>query len=133
MDNDKLKYTRVAIVLHWAIAALVLIQLALGLHMEHFPGYKHTAPEWAAVLFYHGSIGALIFGLTLVRLFWLRTHPAPAWPSNMPSWQTTLAHWTHKSFYVLLLLAPLIGYAHRMPDAHSDCDRFDSICTFHFW
>lgn len=70
-------YNFIAKLNHWITAVLVLTNLALGLHMEHFPGYGHKTPEWNAVLFYHASIGMLVLWITVFRLYWRLTHKTP--------------------------------------------------------
>ena len=75
--SDKTRYDLVAIVLHWMIAALVLIVGVLGLFFEAIPR--------ASRLFYinlHTTIGLVMFGLILMRLLWRLTHPAPAVDEN---------------------------------------------------
>jgi Prokaryotic cytochrome b561 len=65
-------YTRTAKILHWLVALFILTNFAIGLRMEHFPGYGHKSPEWNDILFWHGSIGALVLWLAVARLIWRR-------------------------------------------------------------
>ena len=117
-DSESRSYTPIAKILHWTTAILVLGNLALGLNMEQFPGFKDGTPDWDARLFIHGSIGALIFWLTVVRFGWRSTHPAPAEPAYLGFWQKTAARVVHASLYFLLLALPLTGYAHRIAGKH---------------
>ena len=108
-------YTVVAITMHWLIALLIFLNLSVGIYMGSFP---KSAPGHDAVLFYHASIGSLIFMLALFRLFWRMTHKPPALPANIPSWQQTVAHTLHWVLYSLMFLVPLTGYLHRMAGGH---------------
>jgi cytochrome b561 len=62
------RYSWGAIWLHWSIAALVLVNLALGLfHDSVLDGIKWVIPI-------HKSIGITVLALTLLRLGWRLTH-----------------------------------------------------------
>lgn len=108
-------YTKVAIAMHWLIALLIFLNLGIGIFMERFP---KSAPAHDVVLFYHASIGSLIFMLAVFRLVWRITHRPPALPSSIPSWQQAIAHTLHWILYSLMLLVPLTGYLHRMAGGH---------------
>jgi len=109
-------YTKVAIVLHWLIALLIFGNLALGFYMASFP---KSAPTHDEALFYHASIGSLVFMLAVARLGWRLTHRPPALPASIVSWQRTAAHSLHWLLYVLMLIVPLSGYVHRLAGAHT--------------
>jgi len=108
-------YTSVAIFFHWLLALLLLLNFCGGLYMESFP--KNT-PERGNVLFYHASLGSLIFMLAVLRLLWRLTHqPAPL-PASVARWQVTASHALHWMLYTLMLAAPLAGYVHRLAGGH---------------
>lgn len=109
-------YTRVAISMHWLIAPLIFLNVVLGFYMASFP---KTAPTHDQVLFYHASIGSLIFMLAVVRLVWRLTHRPPALSPTIATWQRGLAHALHWTLYVLMLIVPLSGYVHRLAGAHT--------------
>jgi cytochrome b561 len=101
------RYTTVAILLHWLIAALVVAQFAFGWLMQQIP---KSPPGLRADAFnLHKSVGLTILALMLLRLVWRLAHRPPALPA-MPSWQARLARGTHIGFYVLLIALPLAGY-----------------------
>lgn len=110
-----MSYTKVAIAMHWLIALLIFSNVGLGLFMETFP---KKAPGHDEVLFYHASIGSLIFMLAVLRLVWRSTHKPPALPAHIPSWQQKTAHTLHWVLYSLMFLVPLTGYLHRMAGGH---------------
>ncbi|MCA8300902.1 cytochrome b/b6 domain-containing protein [Burkholderia seminalis] len=109
-------YARFAIAMHGSIAILILLNLSIGLYMDTFP---HNSPQFNGILFYHASIGSLIFMLTVPRLAWRATHTPPPLPDNVPAWQARIAGALHGVLYLLLLLVPLTGYVHRLAGAHA--------------
>lgn len=94
-------YTRVARWLHWTIGILIIGNLVGGLAHD-------IAPQLIMPL--HKSTGLLILALSLVRLGWRFTHPAPPYPAAMPGWEKALATFTHWTFYAMMILIPLSGW-----------------------
>ncbi|MEH3046842.1 cytochrome b [Sphingomonas adhaesiva] len=95
------RYSNVAIVLHWAIAALILYNLATGLFGEWLP---------RGAFAFHISSGITILVLTVVRIVWRLTHrPPPFLP--MTGGERALAHGVHALLYVAMLALPLTGWA----------------------
>lgn len=111
-------YSGLAKFFHWSTAALVLGNLAIGLRMEQFPGFKHGSPDWNSLIFIHASIGALIFWLTVSRFGWRLMKGVPPFVEHMPSWQKAIADLVHGVLYAILLVLPIIGYLHRLAGAH---------------
>lgn len=106
--NEEARYNSVAVALHWAIAVLILGQIAGGLYMDDLP---NTSP-WKFHLFQiHKSVGLTILTLTVLRLGWRLTHKVPPLPATTPGWQKIAARATHWVFYALLILTPLAGWA----------------------
>ena len=101
-------YSSVAVALHWAMAILIIGQIAGGLYMHNLP---NTSPIKFDLFQLHKSFGITVLILTFIRLAWRFTHPAPALPSVMPGWQKLAARITHWGFYALLILTPLAGWA----------------------
>ncbi|GJL94411.1 MAG: cytochrome b561 [Hyphococcus sp.] len=102
------RYNSVAVALHWAMAILIIGQIAGGLYMHNLP---NTSPIKFDLFQLHKSFGITVLILTFIRLAWRFTHPAPALPSEMPGWQKLAARITHWGFYALLILTPLAGWA----------------------
>ena len=101
------RYTRVAVVLHWLVAALVLAQVTWGWTMQAIP--KRPPGLRADAFNFHKSMGLVILALMLVRLGWRLAHPPPPMTA-LPGWQRRLARAVHAAFYVLLLAMPVAGY-----------------------
>ena len=106
MIAQRIRYTAVAIALHWLIAAMLLFTFALGLYMADLP----ASPIKLRLFSYHKWIGVTIFLLVLVRLIWRLTHRVPAMPYTMPAWQRAAAAASHVVLYVLTLVIPLSGW-----------------------
>lgn len=98
------RYSRGAIWLHWIIAALVVVNLAIGLlHDSLLEGVAGAIPL-------HKSIGLSVLALTLARIGWRLTHRPPRLPVDLPAWERGAARASHVAFYALLLALPLAGW-----------------------
>ncbi len=104
-----LRYTRVAIGLHWLIAILILINLLLGWWMHE--AIDEPARQALAIVAFqwHKSIGLSVLALVLLRLVWRATHRPPA-PPPMPRVQQQAATAVHWLLYGLMALLPLSGW-----------------------
>jgi cytochrome b561 len=106
--NDT-RYGAVSIVLHWTIAILILVQIGLGLYMNHV--LPDHSPAQARIETLHISIGLTTFLLILIRVGVRLTHPAPRLPQELELWERVLARASHWLFYILMLALPLTGWA----------------------
>ena len=113
--NSANRYSGVAILLHWAIAVLVLATIPLGLY-----GANSETDAAQVATNTHKSIGILILLLTVVRLGWRLAHKPPALPETMKPMLRSIARGTHVLFYVLLLVLPLSGWwmSSAVPQRH---------------
>lgn len=103
--QEAARYTRVAVLLHWLIAALLVANLLVGFFHEDF-----DKPARAALMGFHKSTGIAILALSLARLAWRLSHRPPAQDAAMRGWERSLARLTHILFYVLLIGMPLTGW-----------------------
>ncbi|MBV6659065.1 MAG: cytochrome b/b6 domain-containing protein [Devosiaceae bacterium] len=103
------RYSAVAIILHWVIAAAILFQMVGGKWMV---SRGDSADQTVFAVFQiHKTVGLTILALTLARIIWRLTNPAPALPAGMKGWEIAAAKFTHIGFYALLLAVPLTGWA----------------------
>jgi cytochrome b561 len=100
------RYSTVAIILHWLIAALLVWIVLLGWQACDLQGSAKVAP-----LQLHKPLGITILLLTLFRLGWRLTHRPPAISPHLKPWERRLASVAHWGFYVILLALPLTGWA----------------------
>ena len=84
------RYSAVAIVLHWTIALAIILQIILSGRMEG----PHT-PETFAVTQLHKSIGITVLLLSLVRLGWRIANPPPPEPATLAGWERWLSQAVH--------------------------------------
>lgn len=98
------RYSTVAILLHWAIALAIVLQIILAGRMEG------RTPTAFAITQLHKSVGITILLLTLIRIGWRLVNPPPPMPATMAPWERVLARITHAGFYVIMLGMPLTGW-----------------------
>ena len=101
------RYTSVAVVLHWLIAAIIIYQLGVGLIMEHIPDRAVRI----ALVQLHGSLGMTVLVLSLARVIWRLTHTPPPLDPHLALWERISAHAVHLTLYALMIAMPLIGWS----------------------
>lgn len=99
------RYSSVAILLHWTIAALILTNLGLGWWMQTLEGLAQFEKYQL-----HKSIGILVLLLSVLRLVWRLTHRAPPYPDSMRSWEKLAASSVHWLLYAIMIGMPLTGW-----------------------
>ena len=100
------RFSSVAILLHWIIAVLILINIALALQFDDLKGMAKFN-----LMQLHKSLGITVLLLSLVRLGWRATHRSPPYPEHMPTWEKAAASALHWAFYALIIAIPLTGWA----------------------
>jgi cytochrome b561 len=106
-DVSAHSYGRVAVVFHWALAAALSAQLALGWWMLSLP--KSPAGLRAGYFNLHKSIGMTIGLAVLSYLLWrLNHHVIPH--ASLPAWQRRLARLNHALIYACVVVLPVSGY-----------------------
>jgi cytochrome b561/polyisoprenoid-binding protein YceI len=112
MNSNEQRYTAVAIVLHWAIAAAILSNLLIGWWMKSAISETATQARAIAAFQLHKSIGLTVLLLTALRLLWRLSHKPPPLPASMERWERFAAKATHFGFYILMVLVPLSGWTY---------------------
>lgn len=107
------RYSRVAIILHWAIAVLIIYNLVSGFLIWDFAKdfVRSTPPLYIIGLISHLSSGLTVLVLTVVRIAWRLLHEPPPYPAGMKTWERHTAHFAHFFLYAVMLLMPLTGWA----------------------
>jgi len=108
LGEPPLRYTVVAILLHWASALGVLALLGMGLIMTRgdlTPMRQFQIYQW------HKSAGITVLALTALRVLWRMTHKPPPHPTDMPRHERRAAGAAHGLLYLLLVGLPLTGWA----------------------
>jgi cytochrome b561 len=105
-SHPRRRYTAVAQLLHWTIAALIVTQFALAWTADDLP----LGMRKLALLARHKSFGMTVLMLAIVRLLWRLANRPPELPAAMTPIERGLARLTHAAFYVLLFAMPLTGW-----------------------
>lgn len=100
------RYSRGAVVLHWLIAGLIILNYVVAWMAEEKP-----REQAMAIMGNHKAIGILILLFTLVRIAWRLTHRPPAPLAGLAAWEVALSKVVHVLLYVLMLGIPLGGWA----------------------
>lgn len=97
------RYNAGARALHWAIAVLILVNIALGLLHEPLDGVVSLMPV-------HKAIGMSVLALSVLRLVWRMTWTAPPYPETMSGLEVLMAKLVHVALYLFMLAMPLTGW-----------------------
>jgi cytochrome b561 len=109
LANDPARYGAVAIVLHWAMALLLLALFVLGQWMVTLPeaGFDRARVSWILV---HKAVGMGALAAVALRLAWRLANPLPDLAAGLPEWQRVLARLMHLCLYALMVAVPLSGW-----------------------
>ncbi len=92
--------------LHWLMAALIFVALALGVWASLLPRGE-TRSE---ILFVHKSIGVTVLGLVALRLVWRLIAGAPEYVEPLGRLTHAAARAGHLALYALMIAMPVSGY-----------------------
>jgi cytochrome b561 len=123
-----MRYTGVAIVLHWLTAALLIGQISFGWFLESVP---RGTPMRGFYVNVHKSTGMTLALLVLARITWRLLNSPPSLPSFMPSWERRAAQWSHLALYTCMLGMPLSGYIASNFSQHGV--KFFNVVTLPPW
>lgn len=105
--NSQDQFGLVARALHWVIAlAIILLYIIANIMHAMEPG-----PDKWQLYDIHKSIGVIVLGLVLIRIFWRLTNPVPEQPADTPAWQQRASAMSHFLLYLAMLVMPLSAYA----------------------
>jgi len=103
------RYKTIVVWIHWITALVVVTQVVFGFMFNRV--YEQGTPERMEMFAWHKTVGALILVLALIRLAVRLMNPPPPYPSDFPKWERFAAVWSHRLFYVMLIVLPLTGLA----------------------
>jgi cytochrome b561 len=101
-------YSASAKLMHWFIAAAVIVLLALG------PVMKRLVPEGSLrdnLYTFHEALGALVLIVMVVRLARRAAFGVPAPDASMPPAEQRASLWAQYALYALLLVTTVLGWA----------------------
>jgi cytochrome b561 len=120
------RYTRTAIILHWAIAVMMIVNVLLALGFNTAPD-RYVMPLGNA----HKSIGILVLGLALMRILWRLTHQPPELDASIPRWQVRSVRAAHLLLYFLIVALPLSGWLYHSAWTEAANYPIDFFGLFH--
>ena len=106
--NDEKNYGQVSKGLHWGMALILIVLIAVGTYMT---GLEDTAPQRMKLLGLHKSFGVIFMQLAILRLIWSRISRPPQLPEALKRWEVYLSRAITVGLYVLMLAIPFSGYA----------------------
>ncbi len=95
-------------ILHWLMAPMVIAQLFIGVAMVA------SLACYPLLLAIHRPLGVLILIFAVVRLVNRLTHKLPPFLATMSPVERRIASWSEYLLYALLLIQPLVGWAHAV-------------------
>jgi cytochrome b561 len=107
------RYSRVAIVLHWAIAAFIIFNLCTGFFVASWLAGTIAPPppiRWLSLML-HASSGLTVLALTVARVVWRLLNTPPPYLAALKPWERHTAHVAHFLLYAAMVLMPLTGWA----------------------
>ena len=124
LRNTRARWGALSQLFHWLIAALIGVQIALGLIGTELP----LSMTKLATLARHKSLGITLLALMLVRLAWRALNPTPALPDTLKPHERVLARITHTGLYVLVIALPLTGWIMSSARASRSAGSICSSC-----
>ena len=114
MFNNYARYGAVAMILHWAMALMIIAIIGIGLYMVEPSNFDPKNVDDLSRQFdlyqLHKSLGLTVLGLSVVRLFWRLINVIPELPAHMSTFEKLAAHATHILFYGIMIGLPLTGW-----------------------
>jgi cytochrome b561 len=91
--------------LHWSMAICFLLLFSVGIYMADLP---REAANRGALYDFHKSMGVLVMGLLVARIFIALRSAKPNFSQNTSAWFRTTV--LHTSLYLFMLVVPISGY-----------------------
>jgi cytochrome b561 len=109
MSDTPHRYPPIAMLFHWSIAALVLVDFVTALSFTRFnPG---DIWYFRAAYRMHMSAGMALLALSVACVVWRLLHTYPPLPRDMHAVTRALAKSAHALLYVFIVGVPMVGWA----------------------
>jgi cytochrome b561 len=108
ISTSSARYGAVAMILHWVIALLVVLDFALAMSFRYFnPGDRLY---FASAYRMHMSLGMVVLVLSVACVLWRLAHRYPSLPPAMDVLLRVAAKTVHVLLYFFILAVPFIGW-----------------------
>lgn len=101
------KYPLIMRALHWLMAFVIILLIAVGLRMTDIP---RSDPMHDTIYALHKSLGVTALLLCLLRIYFRLRLSMPPMPQVISALEQKLAHAGHYLFYAFGLAMPISGY-----------------------
>jgi cytochrome b561 len=114
-STHPLRYDATLRILHWAMAAIILAAIALGVAAALLP--RGVSPR-VEILTIHKSLGMTALVLIVLRVGWRLSVGAPPYSAALGVLNRFGAHAAHFALYVLMIAMPATGYIDSVIGGH---------------
>jgi cytochrome b561 len=104
MSTERRQFTAFSRLLHWAMAAMVLTMLCVGVTMVA------SLANYHALVSIHRPLGIAILVLVVVRFVNRQLSPLPPFPATMSRAERRVARASELTMYGLMFVLPLVGW-----------------------
>ena len=114
-EKTSIRYSRLALIIHWLTAIIVLIAFIYGPGGSEERIYS-TARDFDRQL--HETLGLCVLALAVLRVLWRAFGTRPA-PPPVARWMEVAAKFVQVSLYILLFAVPLTAVTGAWLEGHS--------------
>ena len=108
ININEQSYGAFAKFLHWGMALMVIVLIAVGTYMT---GLDKADPSKMEIMGLHKSFGVIFMQFAILRVIWSRINNSPKLPDVLTTWEKLLSTTITGSLYLLMLAIPFSGYA----------------------
>ena len=126
MPTPTRQFAALSRLLHWAMAAMVLTMLGIGMAMVVSLGDYH------ALLSIHRPLGIAILVLVVIRFVNRRLNPPPPFLASMSEAERRVATASELAMYGLMLVLPLVGWGMLSAARYPSCSTAPCISRSFF-
>jgi cytochrome b561 len=114
-SNPLARYDAALRILHWAMAAIILTAIALGVVAALLPRGVSARVELLTI---HKSLGMTALVLVVLRVAWRLSVGAPPYSAALGVLSRLGAHAAHIALYALMIAMPVTGYVNSVAGGH---------------
>ena len=114
--NSPAAFGAIARALHWGMALLILVSLAM---IEVRDWAPRGSALRAGLRDWHAQAGLIVLALVWFRVSWRLVSIEPAILPPPPAWQRRAAHAVEWTFYALMVVLPVLGIVMMQADGKS--------------